>query len=357
MPKKEELKNLIQEAFDAAFKNPTDENLENYKNLVELYKMNEARENLDISLKEKKELSEREKFAKTLRETLGSMPTGSTIAIPNEVSAEIERKRKDFSNLRRYCTVHPCSGNYSIQVEGTGVTVGYVAEHGSIGDGTPTIDNVTLTAYKLGALVKLSNEFINDEVVDIVLYITTLIAEGFAEYEDKEILFGSGSNAMTGVLTKLEGVSGKPNIVTCATASTVTWAEVKSAIQKLKKGYRQKAVIVMSQELADAIHEFKNGSNYIFPQNDPVSRILGCDVIIDKNLSGVTSSSTADQPMMVVGDFSYYHIADRQGLEIQRLNELFAQNDQIGIKATERIDGKLTQTEAFAALYSKKASA
>lgn len=357
MPKKEELKNLIQEAFDAAFKDPTDGNLENYKNLVELYKMNEARENLGISLKEKKELTEREKFAKTLRETLGSMPTGSTIAIPGEVCTEIERKRKESSNLRRYCTVHPCSGNYSIQVDGTGVTVGYIGENGSFGDGTPTIDTVTLSAYKLGALVKLSNDFINDEVVDIVSYISTLIAEGFAEYEDKEILFGSGSNAMTGVLTKLNGVSGKPNIVTCATASTVTWAEIKKTIQKLTKGYRKKAVIVMSQELADEIHDFKNGSNYIFPQNDPVSRILGCDVIIDKNLSGVTSSSTADQPMMVVGDFSYYHIADRQGFDIQRLDELFAQNDQIGIKAKERIDGKVTQSEAFAALYSKKASA
>lgn len=353
---KEEMKKQLEDAFVAAAKNPTTENVDKYENLLKLAKVMEAQGNLRPLDEDKKPLTERQKFAKVLREQLGAMPTGSTIAVPVEVAAEIEKKRNDLSMLRRFCTVHPCSGNYSIQVEGNGVTVAYVAEHAAIGDGTPSIGTVTLSAYKLGALVKLSDEFVQDEVVDIVSYITTLIAEGFAAFEDKEILVGAGSNSMTGVLTALNAVSGKPNVVTCSTASSVTWSEVKSAIQKLKSGYRRNAIIVMSQDLADAIHEFKNGSNYIFPQNEPVSKILGCSVVISKELSGVTSSASADQPMMVVGDFSYYHIADRKDLTITRLNELFAANGQIGIKAVQRIDGKVSQAEAFAALYSKKSS-
>jgi HK97 family phage major capsid protein len=42
----------------------------------------------------------------------------------------------------------------------------------------------------------------------------------------------------------------------------------------------------------------------------------------------------------------YYWIADRQGMVLQRLNELYANNDQIGFKGTKRVDGKLILAEA-----------
>ena len=46
------------------------------------------------------------------------------------------------------------------------------------------------------------------------------------------------------------------------------------------------------------------------------------------------------------GDFSYYWIADRQGRIFKRLNEVFALTDQVGFKATQRVDGKLILSEA-----------
>ncbi len=340
-----DLKKQIEDAFVKATAEPNADNVQAYENLCKIAQIQAEQ----VEVKENKvELSERAKFAKNLREALGSMPTGSTISVPLEVSAEIERKRNETSLLRRFCTVHPCSGNYALQVEGNGVTVSYVAEHGAIGDGTPTINTINLTAYKLAALVKMSNEFIQDETADIVTYIVNLIAKGFSEMEDKEILFGTGSgnNHMTGI-TATSGIGS----VTCATAKTVTWAEVKSAIQKLTKGYRNNATCVMSQELADAIHEMKNGTQYIFPQNEQLTSIMGIPVVISKDLGALDSGKA----MMVVGDFSYYHIADRKDLTVSTLKELYAANDQTGVLAVQRIDGKVSQAEAFAVLISKNA--
>jgi len=55
----------------------------------------------------------------------------------------------------------------------------------------------------------------------------------------------------------------------------------------------------------------------------------------------------------VFGDLSNYWIADRQGRAFQRLNELYAANGQVGFKASERVDGKLTLAESVKTLQMK----
>ena len=50
---------------------------------------------------------------------------------------------------------------------------------------------------------------------------------------------------------------------------------------------------------------------------------------------------------MAFGDFKNYWIGDRAGRTVQRLNELYATNGQIGYVATERVDGKVILPEAI----------
>jgi len=47
------------------------------------------------------------------------------------------------------------------------------------------------------------------------------------------------------------------------------------------------------------------------------------------------------------GDFSNYWIADRYGRTVQRLNELYSTNGQVGFVATERVDGKVILAEGI----------
>ena len=53
------------------------------------------------------------------------------------------------------------------------------------------------------------------------------------------------------------------------------------------------------------------------------------------------------------GDYSYYWLADREGRSLQRLNELYAANDQVGFKITQRVDGRLILPEAVKCLRMK----
>jgi HK97 family phage major capsid protein len=59
------------------------------------------------------------------------------------------------------------------------------------------------------------------------------------------------------------------------------------------------------------------------------------------------TSADAGKKVILFGDFSYYWIADRQGRTVQRLNELYAVNGQVGFIGTQRVDGKLILDEAM----------
>ena len=53
--------------------------------------------------------------------------------------------------------------------------------------------------------------------------------------------------------------------------------------------------------------------------------------------------------------FRSYWIADRTGRTVQRLNELYSTNGQVGFVATERVDGKIILPEGIQLLKMKAA--
>jgi len=68
------------------------------------------------------------------------------------------------------------------------------------------------------------------------------------------------------------------------------------------------------------------------------------------HVSGYVPTIASDAKVLLFGDFSYYWIGDRQGRTFDRLNELFAATDQVGFKATQRVDGRLVLPEAVKVL-------
>ena len=62
------------------------------------------------------------------------------------------------------------------------------------------------------------------------------------------------------------------------------------------------------------------------------------------------TARNAGKKILIFGDFSYYWIADRTNRTLRRLNELYAQNDQVGFIGTQRVDGKLILPEAMKVL-------
>lgn len=274
-----------------------------------------------------------------------SVGTSFAGTVPTEIASEIVRKRDLLAVIRGLSTVHQASGDYKITVEGQGVTVAYTAEGAAIADSTPDVSVLTLSSYKIAALVKASKEVLQDPAVNVQAYITDMIAKGISDFEENEFINGTGSsnNHITGILTTMSLVANKGQVITAANASALTWADV-AKIDAVLGAYAPNATLVMGAETANAIRLLQDGGgHYIFPQNESLSNVLGHPVRISKYMPKIATGAS----VIVAGDFSYYHIADRAGMDLQVLTELYAANDQVGLKATERLDAACALPEAF----------
>ena len=324
-----------------------EEQIANIESLEEKKAMEEGGIPQNIQKKANEPLSERAKFGLKIVEAVAKGTTFTGL-LPRECAQNIQMKKEQIARIRGLCTVHQANGEYTVMVEGDDVTVDYIDEAGTFGDTTPTINPVGLQALKLGALTKISEEYIADLGVDVMGYIENKFAKAFAKKEDKEILFGTGTSSSK---TKIRGIAtnvAAANTVTAAGTTTVTWTEIKNTIQKLK-AYRGSSHIICSSALLDIVHEFKDGNTYMFPQQDEIKQIMGIPVVVSDEFPALAAGAVA----MIVGDFSYYHICDRQSIELRTLNELYAATGQVGIRGQERIDGDIALKDAFAVLKLK----
>lgn len=101
----------------------------------------------------------------------------------------------------------------------------------------------------------------------------------------------------------------------------------------------------------DVTPQLFNG-NYLWQpsvQAGQPDKILGYDVFTTPFAPTIAGGALA----IAFGDFSNYWIGDRGGRTVQRLNELYATNGQVGYVATERVDGKVILPEAIKLLKMK----
>ena len=115
----------------------------------------------------------------------------------------------------------------------------------------------------------------------------------------------------------------------------------------LKPPYRIRAVFVTNDSVMKLLRKVKDANGQYIWQ--PSVKEKTPDTILGRPVytSPYVPEIAADSLSLAFGDFSYYWIADRRDIRFRVLNELYAERDQIGFFATERVDGKLILPEAI----------
>lgn len=286
--------------------------------------------------------SESVHFVERLCSAIRSKATFSEL-VPREVSDLITMKRQELARIRNIASVHVATGDYSFAVEGGKLNAFIVGEGVAFTEQSASLKSISLGAFKLGALVKVSKEMVADVVPSVIEYIVSQIATAFAEKEDDLFLNGAGTTEPTGIITAVKADGEHKGDITQATSGAITFDEVKKLIDGLGK-YADHGTLVMNRSTASAISMLKDGNKYIFDSNQPLTQVYGCKVVITDKLANLGDK---DGVAIVAGDFSYYHIADRLTQNIETLTELYAKNWQIGVLGVERIDGNVALTDAF----------
>ena len=223
-------------------------------------------------------------------------------------------------------------------------TATWIEENEEVPESDSTFGQIILNAYKLGTLMKASSELIEDAAFNIQSYIAAEFARRIGAREEEAFCIGDGVGKPTGIFSAEGGVSIG---ATAAGTDTLTFDDIIDLFYSLKPPYRIRAVFVTNDSTLKVLRKIKDKSGQYIWQ--PAVKDRTPDTILGKPVytSPYAPEIAAGATPMAFGDFSYYWIADRRDVRFKVLSELFAQKDQIGFFATNRVDGKLVLTEAI----------
>lgn len=242
------------------------------------------------------------------------------------------------------------SGDRKIPVVASKGTASWVDEEDPIPDTDDAFSQVSIGAYKLGTMIKVSEELLNDSAFNLQTYIAKEFARRIGAKEEEAFFVGDGDGKPTGIF---HATAGAQLGATAASATAITADELLDLFYSLKAPYRKKASFVMNDATVKAIRKLKDGSGQYLWQ--PSIAAGQPDTILNRPVktSAYVPTIAAAAKIIAFGDFGYYWIADRQGRVFQRLNELFAATGQVGFKGTQRVDGKLILAESIKVLQMK----
>ena len=265
--------------------------------------------------------------------------------VPDEFERTLMQALEEHDIMRQIARViRTSSGELQIPVVASRGTAAWVDEAGEIPLSDSTFGQVILSAYKLATMIRVSQELLMDSAFPLDTFLAQDFGRRIGSLEEEAFLVGDGVKKPTGVL--VSATVGK----TAASTTAVTFDEIMDLYHSLKSPYRNKAVFVANDLTVKSLRKLKDANGQYLWQPSLVAgtpdTVLGRPVYV----SGYMPQMAAGAKVMAFGDFSYYWINDRQGRTFVRLDELFAQTDQVGFKATQRVDGALILPEAVQVL-------
>ena len=273
--------------------------------------------------------------------------------VPDEYERILVEALEEENVFRQLAKViRTSSGDRKIPVVATKGTASWIDEEGAYLESDDSFGQVSIGAYKVGTMIKVSEELLNDSVFDLEAYISREFARRIGAKEEEAFFTGDGSGKPLGVLA---AAGGAETGVTAASATAITADELIDLFYSLKAPYRRNAVWVLNDSTIKAIRKLKdNQGQYLW---QPSLTTGAPDLLLGKPVrtSAYMPAIAADAKTVAFGDFSYYWIADRQGRSFKRLNELYAATGQVGFLASQRVDGKLVLPEAIKVLAQKSA--
>ena len=271
--------------------------------------------------------------------------------VPDEYEKTLVEALEEESIFRQLAhVIQTSSGDRKIPIVATKGTAYWIDEEGAYTESDDSFSQVSIGAHKLGTLIKVSEELLNDSVFDLEGYIAKEFARRIGSKEEEAFIDGDGTGKPLGILA---ATGGAQTGVTAASETAITSDEIIDLYHSLRAPYRKNAVWLLNDATVKVIRKLKDGNGQYLWQ--PGLTAGAPDTILGRAIktSATMPAPAAGKKSIAFGDLSYYWIADRQGRSFKRLNELYAANGQVGFLASQRVDGKLILPEAVKVLAQK----
>ena len=205
-----------------------------------------------------------------------------------------------------------------------------------------TFGSLTLTPYRLAAIVPITTELRDDSPFNIVQIVTKALGEAIAKSEDLAFATGNGTGRPTGITAyTMASVVNALN--------TLTFDHFSNAYWRMPQAYRSNAVWIMNGRTISALATIKDS------QNRPL--LLESGIITEPGTPAIKGRPVLEQNDLPSAsiyfiDLSQYFVADKGGVKIDISEEATVagynlwERNMLAIRCEERVDGELATTRA-----------
>jgi len=258
--------------------------------------------------------------------------------IPQDFYNSLVMEIADVAQMRSLVTVVPMKTNVlTVPVGEHGPDVYWTAEGATKSTTTMDFRQPTITAYKMAAIIYLTDELIDDSAFDLVNVLVKRFADRIAIEEDKVIINGAGTTQPVGIFVN-------STVATRSCSGNLSFDNILDLIYDLPVKYRAGGKFLVNPENVRELRKLK----------DTTGRYLWQDSIAQGQPAtmisyGVIESYWVPVSQIAFGDFkTAYWLGDRQKMTVKITNDTettFTQ-DKTAIRVVERIGGDVVIANA-----------
>jgi HK97 family phage major capsid protein len=277
---------------------------------------------------------------------------GGYIMAPTQMVANLLKFVDDAVAVRQFASVFQLRGSQNLGVPTLDTDV-------SDPDWTTEIQTGTRdTAMKFGKRelnpvplakrVLISRKLLRNAAMGVEAIVQQRLGYKFGITEEKAFLTGNGANQPLGMFTASTNGISTGRDVNSGSTTDFTADGLIDAKFSLKSQYLANARWMLHRDGLRRIRKLKGSdNNYLWTPGlaggEP-DRILDLPYTLSEF---APNTFTTGLYIAILGDFRFYWIAEALGLEVQRLNELYAEANQVGYIGRMEVDGMPVLEEAF----------
>ena len=289
--------------------------------------------------------------------------------VPADLARAILDLRETYGAFRRRARVIPmASDSTSVPRRPGGLGAFFIGENATATETQTPVDDLNLTAKKIGSLIRISNELEEDSIFEMVDFIANEIAAAFAIKEDDCAFNGDGTSAygtMVGIGTiVLDGNHAQAKVTAGGghnTFLTLDATDLANLVKAVRAAAIPNAAWFCSQTAFAQTFCRLVGTGGAYMNTGMVDGVetpiyLGFPVILTQKLP-LISTTLSGKAMMAFGDmYLAGALGERRGITLARSPERYMDQDQIAILGTQRFHsvvhdiGDNTNAGAIAAL-------
>jgi HK97 family phage major capsid protein len=257
-----------------------------------------------------------------MQRTASLTTTAGGYAVPVDLDTTLLLTNAGVANpIRQIARQRQTNVNTVEWINTAGITAGYGAEATEASDNAPTLAQPTANIEKAFAFVPMSIEIAEDWAA-IQQDMAMCFADAKNQLESTKFLkgLGHGSHEPQGLIAS----GGATAMIKTATTAVFAVGDLFNVEAQLGPRYRDRASIVGNKATFQKVRQFaSNGVNIWvqLPGNSVQPELIGYPVLEWSSYD--STPTTSNSTILTIGDFSYFAIVDRAGMNVEFLPHLF----------------------------------